>query len=86
MGIPEIKRCTNCGAFCGPEIDICPGHKNGSLDLCRSSDFRPITPEERKGIMEGRIWVHFKEWPILPSEKAWKGRDKKDALEKPHPN
>jgi hypothetical protein len=84
MEMPKIKRCNNCGAFCESTIDPCPGHKRGSLDLCKSSDFRPITPAELEGIIEGKLWVHFKKWPILPNEDVWHEIRSKGDLEKPH--
>ncbi len=82
MEMPEVKRCNNCGAFCESTINPCPGHKQGSIDLCKSVDFEPVTPEELKGIREGEIWVHFRKWPTQPSEDAWHERYKKGDLEK----
>lgn len=82
--MPQLKRCTQCGAVCESIINPCPGHKRGSLDLCRSSDFRPVTPKELEGIIKGEIWVHFKKWPTQPSEYAWHERHSRGDLEELH--
>lgn len=83
MGI-EIKACKKCGKICESTIPRCPALLSGTLDICDSSDFKPLTIEELFEKADGNsipIRIYFEKWPEWPNPESWHQLTNKYGLE-----